>query len=69
MKYSKEDIEHLLYDSDLDLNIIIDIKKNLNENNISVDDREYLEELLNDELDVIDDIKKTKKIKTNIYWK
>lgn len=63
MKYNKEDIEHLLYDCDLDLNKIIDIKKNLNESNISLDDREYLEELLNDELDVIDDLNELKKLR------
>lgn len=63
MKDIKEDIEDLLYDSELDLNQIIDLKKNIKKYNFSLEDIEYLEELLNDELDSINELEELENLK------
>lgn len=63
MKYSMQEIENLLWEEELNLEQIIDIKKELRDYNLVISDADYLEELLHDCLDCVDTLEELKKIR------
>ncbi len=60
---TKEEIEEKLYDEDLSLDELFVLKDKMKQYDFSMGDLEYLDELIIEEIDLIDDINKIKELK------
>ena len=61
---TKEEIEEKLFNEDLNLEELLVLKDKMKEYDFSIDDLEYIDELIIEELDLIDDINIIKKLKS-----
>ena len=60
---SKEKLEDLLYNGDLELDELIELKKNMNNFDFNESEKEYINEQILDKIDIIDDVNEIIKLK------